>query len=179
VLGADILGATTLQYFGLALLIGLTSGAYSSIFIASPLVAMMKEREPRYSQIRQKLEARNNAIQLITPAGYAGGFLDDRDERATTRRQKRGRTGAVAPSGPLRPGSARGRVATPAPAEVEADDAFDVLGDGGSPPPAAAAPRPNGSRSRPQAPKTAGARPGGPGGQNRPAAQRPRKKKRR
>ena len=39
VLGAEILGATTLQYFGLALLVGLTTGAYSSIFIASPLVA--------------------------------------------------------------------------------------------------------------------------------------------
>ena len=40
VLGAEILGATTLQYFGLALLVGLTTGAYSSIFIASPLVAV-------------------------------------------------------------------------------------------------------------------------------------------
>ncbi len=39
VLGAYILGATTLQYFGLALFVGLTSGAYSSIFIASPLLA--------------------------------------------------------------------------------------------------------------------------------------------
>ena len=36
VIGAQLLGATTLQYFGLALVIGLTSGAYSSIFIASP-----------------------------------------------------------------------------------------------------------------------------------------------
>ena len=42
-----MLGATTLQEFGLALLIGLVSGAYSSIFIASPLLAILKEREPR------------------------------------------------------------------------------------------------------------------------------------
>ena len=34
VIGAQFLGATTLQYFGLALVIGLLSGAYSSIFIA-------------------------------------------------------------------------------------------------------------------------------------------------
>ena len=40
VIGAQILGATTLQYFGLALVIGLTSGAYSSIFIASPVLAV-------------------------------------------------------------------------------------------------------------------------------------------
>ena len=38
--GADILGATTLQSYGLALFVGLMSGAYSSIFIASPLLAM-------------------------------------------------------------------------------------------------------------------------------------------
>ena len=38
VIGAELLGASTLQYFGLALVIGLTSGAYSSIFIASPIL---------------------------------------------------------------------------------------------------------------------------------------------
>ena len=47
ILGSFILGATTLQEFALALLIGLFAGAYSSIFIASPLLAVLKEREPR------------------------------------------------------------------------------------------------------------------------------------
>lgn len=55
VVGAYILGATTLQDFGLALFIGLTTGAYSSIFIASPVLAMIKEREPRYRTLRQNL----------------------------------------------------------------------------------------------------------------------------
>ena len=58
VIGSYVLGATSLQSFGLALVIGLTSGAYSSIFIASPLLAMMKEREPRYITIRQRIETR-------------------------------------------------------------------------------------------------------------------------
>ncbi|MGH3849436.1 MAG: protein translocase subunit SecF, partial [Pseudonocardiaceae bacterium] len=58
VIGAWILGATALEDFGLALFIGLTTGAYSSIFIASPLLALLKEREPRYSQIRQRLAGR-------------------------------------------------------------------------------------------------------------------------
>ena len=58
VIGAQLLGASTLQYFGLALVIGLTSGAYSSIFIASPMLAGLKEREPRYINIRQKLASR-------------------------------------------------------------------------------------------------------------------------
>ena len=51
VLGAGILGAVTLQEFALALLVGLLTGSYSSIFIASPLLAMLKEREPRYRSL--------------------------------------------------------------------------------------------------------------------------------
>src|SRR5262249_5027630 len=46
VVGAYGLGATALQDFGLALFVGLLTGAYSSIFIASPVLAMLKEREP-------------------------------------------------------------------------------------------------------------------------------------
>jgi preprotein translocase subunit SecF len=79
VVGSGLLGATSLQDFGLALVIGLTSGAYSSIFIASPLLAAMKEREPRYITIRQRLEARGEHGGVLTPAaaaamaGAAGG----------------------------------------------------------------------------------------------------------
>jgi preprotein translocase subunit SecF len=58
VIGSLMLGAKTLEEFGLALLIGLISGAYSSIFIASPLLAIMKEREPRYRDIRRRIETR-------------------------------------------------------------------------------------------------------------------------
>ena len=52
VLGAGILGAVTLREFALALLVGLLTGSYSSIFVASPLLAMAKEREPRYRGLR-------------------------------------------------------------------------------------------------------------------------------
>ncbi|MGQ0617173.1 MAG: protein translocase subunit SecF [Acidimicrobiia bacterium] len=55
-IGSFALGATTLQEFGLALLVGLASGAYSSIFIASPLLALVKEREPRYREVRRRIE---------------------------------------------------------------------------------------------------------------------------
>jgi preprotein translocase subunit SecF len=71
VVGSIFLGATSLQDFGLALVIGLTSGAYSSIFIASPLLAMMKEREPRYQTIRQRLETRGDRVGILTPAAAA------------------------------------------------------------------------------------------------------------
>ncbi|HSB85763.1 MAG TPA: protein translocase subunit SecF [Ilumatobacteraceae bacterium] len=52
VLGAEILGAVTLREFALAMLVGLVTGSYSSIFIASPLLAMIKEREPRFRTMR-------------------------------------------------------------------------------------------------------------------------------
>ena len=58
VIGSFVLGARTLEEFALALLIGLASGAYSSIFIASPLLAILKEREPRFRDIRRRLETR-------------------------------------------------------------------------------------------------------------------------
>ena len=41
--------------FGLALFVGLTTGAYSSIFIASPILAWIKEKEPRYKTLRQTI----------------------------------------------------------------------------------------------------------------------------
>ncbi len=54
VLGSGILGAVTLREFALALLVGLITGSYSSIFVASPLVAIAKEREPRYRTMRDR-----------------------------------------------------------------------------------------------------------------------------
>ncbi len=69
--GAFLLGATTLQDFGLALMIGLLTGAYSSIFIASPLLAVLKEREPRYRAIRDRLAARGGVGGPLTPAAAA------------------------------------------------------------------------------------------------------------
>ena len=53
--GAEIFGATTLQDYGLALFVGLLSGAYSSIFIASPILSMLKQREPRWLAIDQRV----------------------------------------------------------------------------------------------------------------------------
>ena len=59
-IGAQFLGATTLQSYGLALFVGLLSGAYSSIFIASPVLCMMKEREDRWVAIADRLAKRGD-----------------------------------------------------------------------------------------------------------------------
>jgi preprotein translocase subunit SecF len=68
--GADLLGATTLQNYGLALFVGLMSGAYSSIFIASPLLAMFKEREPRFREMAERARLRSGHT-ILSPAAAA------------------------------------------------------------------------------------------------------------
>lgn len=45
VVGRFVLGAVTLQEFAIALLVGLLVGTYSSLFVATPIVAFLKERE--------------------------------------------------------------------------------------------------------------------------------------
>ncbi len=86
VIGTFILGATTLRDFGMALFIGLVTGAYSSIFIASPLLSWLKEREPRYRQLRVRLDQRGGAgLGLLTAAGAARAGLSG---SATTSRAK-------------------------------------------------------------------------------------------
>jgi preprotein translocase subunit SecF len=65
IVGSWIMGASVLEEFALALLIGLFSGAYSSIFIASPLLVVLKEREPRYRDLRRRIEARGGDAEVV------------------------------------------------------------------------------------------------------------------
>ncbi|MEE2767891.1 MAG: protein translocase subunit SecF [Actinomycetota bacterium] len=58
VVGWLIMGASALQEFGVALLVGIIVGSYSSLFLASALVATLKEREARWLQVAEKLDRR-------------------------------------------------------------------------------------------------------------------------
>ena len=51
-----ILGGSTLKDFAFALIVGVISGAYSSIFIAAPLLTIWKEREPEYARRKHLAE---------------------------------------------------------------------------------------------------------------------------
>jgi SecD/SecF fusion protein len=62
-----LFGGETLKDFAFALLIGIGSGAYSSIFLAVPLVAVLKEREPEYAR-RQELPPDEGEEPPATPA---------------------------------------------------------------------------------------------------------------
>jgi preprotein translocase subunit SecF len=86
VVGSIALGASTLQEFSLALLVGLIAGAYSSVFVAAPIVTYLKEREPRHRDVRIRLGQRGLAD------GGGTVMLDARELSglAAGRPQKRG-----------------------------------------------------------------------------------------
>ena len=59
--GAGLLGAGTLKDLSLSLFIGLAVGTYSSIFIAPPFLASLREKEPAMIALRRRVEARGSA----------------------------------------------------------------------------------------------------------------------
>jgi preprotein translocase subunit SecF len=123
IIGAWVMGAVTLEEFGLALLVGLISGAYSSVFIAAPLTAWIKEREPRYAAIRARVARLSPAEKLSAALTEPGddSELDEAGEPAAVG----GRAGFQAASAgssprprgviPPRPGDERRSAGTIAP----------------------------------------------------------------
>jgi preprotein translocase subunit SecF len=81
VVGAGILGAVTLEQFAIALLVGMLSGAYSSIFVAAPLAVIFKEREPRNKALRERL-ASGRLVPPTTAELDAAEVGDDDDDQA-------------------------------------------------------------------------------------------------
>ena len=102
--GAELLGASTLQQYGLALFVGLLSGAYSSIFIASPILAMLKGREPRWVAIEQRLATRGDRVGSLSATDAA--HLSTQISIAAGGQPHSG--GPAKRTGPIRPGSGAG-----------------------------------------------------------------------
>jgi preprotein translocase subunit SecF len=77
--GAGLLGAGSLKDLALALFIGLATGTYSSIFIATPLAALLKEREPKMQALAKRVAARQGTatrtpVAVAAAAAAAGGI---------------------------------------------------------------------------------------------------------
>jgi preprotein translocase subunit SecF len=66
--GAGLLGAGTLKDLSLALFIGLAVGTYSSLFIAPPFLAQLREREPAMQALAKRVAARGNTAEANTGA---------------------------------------------------------------------------------------------------------------
>jgi preprotein translocase subunit SecF len=73
--GTGLLGAGTLEDLALALFVGLLCGAYSSVFIAVPLLSLWKEREPRFRNVRERVlrDAKKAAGATASPEPIAAG----------------------------------------------------------------------------------------------------------
>ncbi|HEY6960396.1 MAG TPA: protein translocase subunit SecF, partial [Gaiellaceae bacterium] len=65
VLALFFFGGATLKDFAFALMIGVTSGAYSSIFIAAPIVNLWKQREPEYARRKGQATPEGRAAQPL------------------------------------------------------------------------------------------------------------------
>ncbi|WCO68989.1 protein translocase subunit SecF [Iamia majanohamensis] len=109
--GSLVLGQASLQEFGMALFLGQLTGAYSSIFIAAPILAKLKEREPRYKAMHQRISERREAGR--SPIEGDDAALPDADATApagaTTGSSSSPKAARKVPKGavPPRPSGAR------------------------------------------------------------------------
>ncbi|MBA3742942.1 protein translocase subunit SecF [Sporichthya sp.] len=76
--GAGLLGAGTLKDLALVLFVGMAVGAYSSIFLATPAVVALKEREPEMKALTKRVASREAALRKsggksATEGGAGGG----------------------------------------------------------------------------------------------------------
>ena len=98
VVGAGIMGAVTLEEFAIALLVGLLVGAYSSLFVAAPVLVWLKNLEPKNRAINERLSAQGVDITASPDRSVATAT-------ATTTRAAvaAGTTSAATPSGVIPP----------------------------------------------------------------------------
>jgi preprotein translocase subunit SecF len=147
--GAGLLGVGTLKDLALVLFVGLAAGTYSSIFLATPIVADLKEREPEQVALRRRVLARRSAAARRSSAGApatTGQVASARRARGATRSSS-----SVAVAERDLPGQVAADVVVESPATVGPE-----FGRGGT-----TAPRP-------------GARPQRPGGDRRSSGKRRR-----
>jgi SecD/SecF fusion protein len=93
-------GSGSLQDFAFALIVGIASGAYSSIFVASPLLALLLDREPAFVRRREEL-AKHGGVETpaavrrpapaptATPVAEGPRPVADGDKAPVARRRRR------------------------------------------------------------------------------------------
>ena len=76
-IGGGLLGAGTLNDISLALFVGLSAGAYSSICVATPMVAWLKEKQPENIALAKKVRQRQSAEAKAAAEGVAPDQADE------------------------------------------------------------------------------------------------------
>jgi preprotein translocase subunit SecF len=96
--GVGLLGVGTIKDLALVLFVGLASGAYSSLFLATPIVVELTEREPAYKALAKRVEAKRSS-----EAARAAAAASAEPAMAGVEKQAPRRTGGPAPA--PRPGA--------------------------------------------------------------------------
>ena len=124
-----LFGGETLKDFAFALLVGVASGTYSSIFIASPVLTLWKEREPVYVRRRRQIMQENGGVVPPFASGVIGedgAYVEDKTQPKQPRTSPR--TAVATGATPATAGGpSAGTAATAAP---PATDSAPVEGDG-------------------------------------------------
>jgi preprotein translocase subunit SecF len=89
--GSYLLGAATLREFALALFIGIAAGTYSSIFVATPILAEWKEREPEWQRMQRRVARRSGETVLTAAEASSAMATEVRGTGATPRAPKQRR----------------------------------------------------------------------------------------
>jgi SecD/SecF fusion protein len=130
-----VFGGATLRDFAFAMMVGVLSGTYSSIFIATPVLIAWKEREPAYqsraARIREQMGAvpafpEDNEVALVggepeTPEPEPKG-----DGRSTTPEPEPEQPRAAAAAPPASSGDGPGNGSAPAGANAEPGDGGEL-----------------------------------------------------
>jgi preprotein translocase subunit SecF len=124
-IGGGLLGAGELNDLALVLFVGMLSGTYSSIFIATPVLADLKERDPQYKALARRVAQRASGTRAARRAG------------AKTPRAAVAGAGAAAAAGTVAGGSAAVLDADDEDADLPDTDAPDQDADAGAGPPGA------------------------------------------
>jgi preprotein translocase subunit SecF len=169
IVGSNLLGNGELKDLALVLFVGMLSGTYSSIFIATPVLADLKEREPQYKQLARQVAlkaAGGRAAARKAKSAASGG-------RGTGNGTPNGASTASATDDSTEPGQVASATAASAVTDP-ADDAEDfdtpaddldeetvTAGAGSQPARGASSVRPVGPRQQPRRTSAAKRRPSG------------------
>jgi preprotein translocase subunit SecF len=118
-IGGGLLGAGELNDLALVLFVGMLSGTYSSIFIATPVLADLKERDPQYKALARRVAQRTSGTRAARRAG------------AKTSRAAVAGAGAAAAAGTVAGGSAAVLDADDEDADLQDTDGPDQDADAG------------------------------------------------
>lgn len=103
IVGAGLLGAGTLLDLAVALAVGMAAGTYSSIFIATPVLAQLKRQQPEMKALAARVQARRKQAAKVGAKGAdsaAGGAGDGAGATAGAASEKAGSATTASPASP-------------------------------------------------------------------------------